>query len=261
MACPELKALVVKNKNGGDTIDFSNADGVKLLNRAILKHYYGIGFWDIPRGFLCPPIPGRADYIHTVADLIGQKKAHVLDVGVGANCVYPLIGISEYGWSFVGSEIDKNALDSANTIVQKNNLESQIEIRLQSTTDIFKGIIRPGEFYDLTISNPPFHESLAEARGQTSRKWKNLKKKDVGLNFGGQEAELWVEGGERGFIHQIMSESLEFKSQCRWFTTLVSKEANLIPLTKMLKTLNPADVRVLELRHGQKKSRILCWHW
>ena len=41
-----------------------------MLNRAILMHHYGVKSWDIPAGYLCPPIPGRADYIHSVADLL-----------------------------------------------------------------------------------------------------------------------------------------------------------------------------------------------
>ena len=54
----------------GTSIDFANPAAVKAFNRALLVHHYGISGWDIPAGYLCPPIPGRADYIHHVADLL-----------------------------------------------------------------------------------------------------------------------------------------------------------------------------------------------
>jgi 23S rRNA A1618 N6-methylase RlmF len=52
--------------------------------------------------------PGRLDYIHYIADLLQKQqryhpKGHTvqgLDIGIGANCIYPIIGNAEYGWSF-----------------------------------------------------------------------------------------------------------------------------------------------------------------
>ena len=84
---PELKKHIQANKQGEDTIRFSEPEAVKLLNKAILGSCYGIKNWDFPDTNLCPPIPGRADYIHHVADLIkGKKNITCLDIGVGANC-------------------------------------------------------------------------------------------------------------------------------------------------------------------------------
>ena len=111
----ELAAFVQRNKFGDESIDFANPAAVKALNRALLLHFYGITNWDIPAGYLCPPIPGRADYLHYLADLLADGNGgvvprgpavRVLDVGMGANCIYPIIGHQEYGWQFVGTEID-----------------------------------------------------------------------------------------------------------------------------------------------------------
>ena len=94
--CPDLSQFVKPNKHGEDSIDFANPDGVKMLNKALLHHYYEIENWDIPENYLCPPIPGRADYIHHMADLLKESnygiiptgdKIICLDVGVGANCI------------------------------------------------------------------------------------------------------------------------------------------------------------------------------
>ncbi len=262
-ALPELRPYIVISKFGTETIDFTNQAGVKALNKAILKHSYGINYWDIPEQFLCPPIPGRADYIHVLADLIGKTKpdssVRVLDIGTGANCIYPLLGYAEYQWSFVGSDIHEASVKNAKKIVSENNLE-KIEIRLQKEKTYFAGIVLPGESFTLSMCNPPFHESLADAHRGTERKWKNLavKKKATDLNFGGKDNELWTPGGEKNFVTEMIKESALFKDHCLWFTTLVSKDTNLPVYEKLLKTF-PVDVRILPMEQGQKKSRVLAW--
>jgi 23S rRNA (adenine1618-N6)-methyltransferase len=259
---PELIPYVIKNQYGDESIDFSDKDAVKALNRAILADSYQIKFWDIPDEFLCPPIPGRADYIHSAADLFSDKKnLHVLDIGTGANCIYPLIGFREYEWTFVGSDINSDALKNAQKILDKNELTKFIELRLQTDSKkIFKNIIKTDERYHLTICNPPFHESLEEATKGTQRKWKNLGKKPLksSLNFGGKGAELWCPGGEKTFILQMIDESLAYKNQVKWFTSLVSKSANLPILTKTLEK-HRASTKVIEMTQGQKIARLLCW--
>jgi 23S rRNA (adenine1618-N6)-methyltransferase len=262
-ALPELASFVV-DRFGKKTIEFTNPKAVKALNRAILKAHYGINFWDIPEDFLTPPIPGRADYIHALADLIGEKKGpevRVLDIGTGANLIYPLIGNAEYGWNFVGSEINPEAAANANKIVKENKLEKAIEVREQSAGKIFSGIIKPGEKFDLTLCNPPFHSSLDEAMEGTARKWKNLKRGKPGThrNFGGQGSELWIEGGERTFVGKMIEESLLMKQQVSWFTTLVSKDTNVPVFEAMLRKCSPREVRTIPMSQGAKKSRILAW--
>lgn len=259
---PELAPFIKINEYKDQTIDFSDNKAVKALNKAILKSFYQINFWDIPDSYLCPPIPGRADYIHTAADLFTEKKdLHVLDIGTGANCIYPLLGSSEYNWTFVGTDVDNKAIANAENIVRANSLQDKISFRQQKIRNqIFKSIVEDGENFDLTICNPPFHESEKEALRGSSRKWKNLgkKPKDNQLNFGGRGAELWCQGGEKAFILKMIEESLLFKSQIKFFSTLVSKEANLPVLIKTLKA-SSAAVQTLDMSQGQKKSRLLAW--
>lgn len=270
-ALPELEQYVHINKHDSRTIDFHNPDAVKSLNRALLKVFYQIDYWDIPKGYLCPPIPGRAEYIHQITQLIQSpkgfipkgEKTKILDIGIGANCIYPLIGHQAFGWSFVGSEVDKKAISSSNTIISKNKLGDHIEIRQQtSSDDILTGIIESGEFYDMMICNPPFHSSAAEANKANRRKVNNLKKtkgQNTNLNFGGQSNELWCPGGEVQFVSSLIDESRQYKTAVYWYTSLISKETNLIPLQRLLKSYNVEDVRILEFSLGNKKSRILAW--
>ena len=69
---PALAAFVKPSGYGALTIDFANPAAVKALNQALLLEAYGIADWDIPAGYLCPPVPGRSDYVHHVADLLAD---------------------------------------------------------------------------------------------------------------------------------------------------------------------------------------------
>lgn len=261
---PGLAAFVVPHPVEGETIDFSNPTAVRALNHALLRQFYGIQNWDIPATYLCPPIPGRADYIHYMADIITQRgpSVRVLDVGVGANCIYPLIGHREYGWSFVGSDIDLKALMAADKIVTGNDLSDIIELRSQRMPDnIFKGVIQPGENFDLTICNPPFFESLEEAEAESRRKWQHLglELKAQHRNFGGQGSELWCRGGELGFLKIMIEESVFYADQVRWFSSVVSKERHLKSVESRLAKAGATQVKIVEMEQGQKKSRAVAW--
>jgi 23S rRNA (adenine1618-N6)-methyltransferase len=272
-SCSELGEFVKPNIHGDDSIDFANPNAVKWLNKAILKHYYGINYWDIPENYLCPPIPGRADYIHHISDLLRTsnygkiptgQKVKCVDIGVGANCVYPIIGIKEYDWSFIGSDVDPISIESAQKIIDSNeNLQSKIELRLQpAKNDVFRNILNEDELIDVTICNPPFHSSLEEATKGTNRKIKNLSDKKptkTVLNFGGQNAELFCEGGEERFIGTMIRQSRQFRNSCFWFSTLVSKQSSLKSIQEALKKAEVEETITIPMGQGNKTSRIVAW--
>jgi 23S rRNA (adenine1618-N6)-methyltransferase len=248
---------VTSTPRGEASIDFADPAAVQALN--------GVAYWEIPAGYLCPPIPGRADYIHHVADLLAPRKGaevRVLDVGVGANCIYPIIGRAEYGWRFAGSDVDPAALASAKTIAESNpGLTGAVELRLQAMPEkILEGIVRDGDFFDAVICNPPFHASREESEAGSRRKWKNLARGDsVKKNFGGQSGELWFPGGEGAFVRRMIEESVGFKKNVLWFTALISKSENLPGVEKALKRAGVFESRVIAMAQGQKKSRIVAW--
>lgn len=274
-ASPELGQFVITNPYGKPSIDFADPAAVRVFNRALLAQYYGIRHWDIPDGYLCPPIPGRADYLHNLADLLASEQAgriprgariHALDIGVGANCIYPLIGHCEYGWHFVGADIAPAALASARAIVAANpQLAGGIELRQQTNAEhIFLGLLQPDECIDLTLCNPPFHASADEATRGSTRKWRNLGKLDPKrklpvLNFGGQAAELWCPGGEAAFLKRMASESAQVAEQVLWFSSLVSKGSNVELLQGWLARAGATEVRILGMSQGQKQSRLVAW--
>lgn len=272
-SCPELAPYVTMNAYQDESIDFFNPQAVKMLNTALLKHFYDLDYWDIPPNYLCPPIPGRADYIHHVADLLASKNKGIvppgreircLDIGVGANCVYPIIGHKEYDWSFTGTDIDRVSLEAASKIIKSNpSLHEKIELRWQKNPkDIFYGIIQKEEYFDLTICNPPFHASLEESQSATLRKLSNLKHKKtthLRLNFGGQNNELWCEGGEEKFVRGMVHQSKKFSTSCFWFSTLLSKQSNLRSVYSTLENAKAAEVKTIPMGQGNKTSRIIAW--
>lgn len=265
-SCPSLARFVSLNKFNDESIDFFNPEAVKTLNKALLRHFYKIDYWDIPENYLCPPIPGRVDYIHYLADLLGQNKQSIrcLDIGTGANCIYPILGFTAYNWDFVATDIDAKAIKSAQKIITNNpQLTEHIELRLQNNPkDIFTGIIKENERFDLTICNPPFHSSAASANEGSRKKLNKLQHKkitDVRLNFGGQNNELWCEGGEKAFLTKMIEESKTFANSCMWFTSLISKKETLDPLYKALKKVGASSVKTISMAQGNKVSRILAW--
>ncbi|MDH4395869.1 MAG: 23S rRNA (adenine(1618)-N(6))-methyltransferase RlmF [Limnobacter sp.] len=280
---PALKDFVKPNKFGDQSVDFADPAAVKALNCALLLHHYGIAGWNVPKGYLCPPIPGRVDYIHHVADLLqsvgigrGDKDVRMLDIGTGANGIYSLLAAKAYGWQCTASDIDPAALNNLAAIVDKNpSLMDQVQLRLQTEPSrIFNGIIKPNDQFDVSVCNPPFHASQHEAMKSNRRKvnslahsknksetpkTKSMNKPSPALNFGGVSSELWCEGGEIAFLKTMINESKTFGKQCRWFTTLVSKADNLKPVQWLLHDLQAKKVKVIDMQQGNKSTRILAW--
>jgi len=262
----DLLPSVFINKYNTKTINFANPKSVKALNTALLFDDYNISFWEFPDTNLCPPIPGRVDYIHHVADLLQVSKTSnnitVLDIGTGASCIYPILGYAEYNWNFIGTDIDKTSLRYAQKNIDKNNLSHSISLRFQKDkSQILKGVLEDADQFSAVICNPPFYKSEADAIQATTRKVKGLNRGGDSLvrNFAGTQNELWYKGGEKAFIHNYLYESTLFKTQCNWFTTLVSKKVLVKGICASLNKLGVTDIKTINMWHGNKISRIIAW--
>ncbi len=268
----DLKPFVFVNEHGTQTINFSSSEAVLQLNKSLLKHHYHVNNWSIPQHYLCPPIPGRADYIHYLKDLLSEEEIKTsikgLDIGAGANCIYPILGTQIYNWDMVGTDIDTNAILSAKANIKSSEkLKKHIEVRHQkNNANIFEGILLENEYFHFTMCNPPFHNSEEEATKGTLKKLRNLQeenqayltKKEITLNFGGQANELWCNGGEALFIKRMIKQSAAFKNQVGWFTTLVSKKENLKKIYRQLDKLKTTH-KTIAMTQGNKKSRFVAW--
>jgi len=260
-----LASFVTENKYGNVTIDFSDPKAVKELNRSLLQVHYGIKEWNFSDENLCPPIPGRVDYIHHLADLLESsgitKDIKILDIGTGATCIYPLLGAKEYDWNFVATDTELDSLDSAQDIIDDNDLDSKIELRQQfDENNILTGIIEDGDSFSAAMCNPPFYKSEAEAKGANARKTRNLGNNAV-RNFAGNNNELWYPGGEKAFLHNYLYQSSLFKESSVWFTSLVSKKENIESLQKSAKKLKAKAFKVIPMHQGNKVTRIVAWQF
>ena len=262
---PLLKDFVFVNKYRTETVDFANPKAVKAINTALLFKYYNVNFWDFPDDNLCPPIPGRVDYIHYLNDLLKSSgianNINVLDIGVGANCIYPLLGNAEYNWSFVGTDIDKKSIDRAEKIIKKNGLSEVIKLKQQKdAAQIFQGILNEDAKFSATICNPPFYKSQEDAMQANAQKLDGLgKQSDEARNFSGKQQELWYKGGEKAFLHTYLYESSMFKNKCFWYTTLVSKKENAESMLPSLKKLGATEIKTIPMHQGNKVTRIVAW--
>jgi len=266
-AHPPLAPKVRPNGHGEQSIDFADPQAVMLLNQALLKLFYNLN-WQLPEGYLTPPVPGRADYVHALADLLAgdnggaiPRDLDVMDIGCGANCIYPLIGHAEYGWRFTGTDTSAEAITAASQIVAGNpGLQRAVRLRRRKQPQaIFSGVIHKNERYHAVMCNPPFHASATDAAAGSQRKVRNLGlKQNAPLNFGGQQTELWCEGGELAFIGRMIDESVAQGSSIVWFTSLVSRKENLPALRDRL-AAEACEVRIVNMAQGQKQSRFLAW--
>ncbi|KNC15510.1 23S rRNA (adenine(1618)-N(6))-methyltransferase RlmF [Pantoea sp. BIGb0393] len=267
-AHPPLAVKVRPNGYGELSVDFADPEAVMLLNQALLKLFYNLN-WQLPAGYLTPPVPGRADYVHALADLLASdnggvipRDLDVMDIGCGANCIYPLIGNAEYGWRFTGTDITAEAITAAGQIVASNpGLQRGVRLRRQKdAAAIFAGVVHKNERYHAVLCNPPFHSSAQEAATVGQRKTRNLGLgKNAPLNFGGHHSELWCDGGERKFVGQMIDESVAHSDNIVWFTSLVSRKENLPALRDQLRDLDAYEVRIIEMAQGQKQSRFIAW--
>ena len=158
--------------------------------------------------------------------------------------------------------MNADAFASAQAIVNGNpGLTRQIRLRRQKDAKaILTGIIHKNECFDATLCNPPFHDSAEAARAGSERKRRNLgQAADAALNFGGQQQELWCEGGEVAFITQMIQESQQFGRQVKWFPSLVSRGDTLPPLYRALTDVGAVKVVKKEMAQGNKQSRFIAW--
>ncbi|XP_026192361.1 uncharacterized protein LOC113147132 [Cyclospora cayetanensis] len=148
----------------------------------------------------------------------------ILDVGVGANCVYPLLGVADYGWSFVGSDISEASLSVATANVVANGYEGRIKLQLQKERNcIFQGLLNGGDpLFAASVCNPPFYIS-EEAIGINPKRQK-----------AGNAHELVCEGGETAFLSAMYTESKRFASHFIWFTTLVARASTRDSMKRVL---------------------------
>ncbi|CAK9251603.1 unnamed protein product, partial [Sphagnum jensenii] len=248
--------------NNRPRIDWTDFNATRELTRVLLDHDYGIKWW-IPDGQLCPTVTNRANYIHWIEDLLascpapwhqnGEHEEVVcgIDIGTGANCIYPLLGTALHKWHFVATDITAVALSWAQKNIQSNpSVADLIEVRSSLIEDagaILVGVVKEGERFDFCMCNPPFFTSMAEANANPR------------TACGGTEAEMVYPGGEEVFVARMIEDSATLKHKIHWYTTMIGRKLSLKVLTAKLWTLGVAAVRTTEFVQGHTSRWGLAW--
>ena len=223
---PELKKYILKQNEDNEEefqFDWSNNELSLLMDKSILNYYFNIKYYDIPKGFLIPPIPSRINYINLINSIITKlikdiniKNIIGIDIGTGANIIYPILGYSIYKWKFICTEINKEAYNNAKLILQKNNLENNINIIKQNNKDnIFISILNRENKYLFSMCNPPYYNYENEIKLED-------KKRDNEYNFD----EIYYKNGEYGFFQRYFEESICYKNNVFLYTILIGKKIN-----------------------------------
>ena len=139
------------------TFRFGAPGALRELTAALLARDWAVRGWVCEPGRLCPPLPGRLNYVLWAEDLVAatelsalashdnlkadsmpsaallpQHRA-VIDVGTGASAILSLLATRVTGWPVAATELDTTSLRSARENVVRARLASHITVL--ATTD------------------------------------------------------------------------------------------------------------------------------
>lgn len=178
-----------KNKPGKKSSLATNVDFNfnVALSRAILDKHFNLNLKCMPKGYLCPPIPNRLNYVLWLKELIRQtsstdmsntyfiKESPIgpnfrgLDLGIGVSCIYPLLlshnNFTEcQPWQFLGTDIDPFSIKCAQENIDANDLNDVVKLALVPAAPADGGcrkIDRTDDNYDITT---PIKTAMKAAR-------------------------------------------------------------------------------------------------
>ena len=257
---PELtKYTLLKNEDGEYSFNWSDNKLSLLITKCILDFYFKIKYYSIPNNFLIPPVPSRLNYINLIKTLLisfniltskEENEIIGIDIGTGANLIYPLLGYSLYKWKFICSEINNEAFENSIKIIKENKLEEYIKLIKQKYKNyIFVGIINREKKYTFSICNPPYYDYEDEIK-------KEDKNKNCEYNFD----EIYYKNGEVGFFNKYFQESLCYSKNIFLFTYLIGKKSNAEKIYDQIsedKNIRYCDMK--KIKTGNNIRYIIFW--
>eukprot|EP00574_Skeletonema_japonicum_P002028 CAMPEP_0201740302 /NCGR_PEP_ID=MMETSP0593-20130828/46228_1 /ASSEMBLY_ACC=CAM_ASM_000672 /TAXON_ID=267983 /ORGANISM="Skeletonema japonicum, Strain CCMP2506" /LENGTH=570 /DNA_ID=CAMNT_0048234607 /DNA_START=72 /DNA_END=1784 /DNA_ORIENTATION=- len=188
-------------------------------------------------------------------------------------------------WKFLATDIDPVAIESASRNVRANDLQNEIcvasveESPYSSTGNVVRGPLfaameaakkeivfkqgdadighdnelDDGEYcpqFDFVMTNPPFYASVEEVT--TPRAGDKRPRTDISINEGVySSADVASDGGEVGFIEAILQDSIFFKNDVTWYTSLIAKRSSLDAIYQNLQSVegiwgNRGQIRTVE---------------
>eukprot|EP00727_Mastigamoeba_balamuthi_P001455 m51a1_g11306 putative methyltransferase-like protein 16 (535) ;mRNA; r:79067-80937 len=253
---PDFAPHVKVGRGGQPTLDWRDPEAVMQLTLALLKDRHGLSL-ELPPDQLCPTVTLRENYVRLIADLVKGRKGHQIrgvDVGTGASCIYALLGARVHGWQFVGTEASQRSAEYAQRNVDANGLGALVEVRRVQPSQVFEGVLRPGEEFDFTMCNPPFFASREDAAPS----------RNPHTACTAAEHEMVTSGGEEVFVGRMIDESRALAStpggpRVRWWTSMLGRKASLKSLRARAIAARAGEVKVAELRQGRTTRWVLAW--
>ncbi|KAF8426874.1 hypothetical protein EV426DRAFT_423823 [Tirmania nivea] len=297
--CSQFAKYLVK---GPSQIDFQDPDAVRELTTSLLKRDFNL-IVDLPNDRLCPPVPNRLNYIHWLQDLLDatsggesddydpEREVVGLDIGVGASCIYPLLGCATRpNWKFVGTDIDPLSLHHAQRQLTLNSLNPRIHlIPTHATTPFFSPPLAAASRLDFTMCNPPFYHSPTAATSSSSLSSRHSSTQHLSHLTHlptpitklrppnspppqATQAEMSTPGGELSFVLRILHESAlpDVRTRVQWFSVMLGVKSHVVPLVEEIKKVaggEGANFAVTTFTQGRRGGRGgtrrwgVAWSW
>ena len=265
----EFGKLWTKCRDKGG-INWKNVLHQQTLAKAVLRVYFKVEV-DLPSDRLIPSVPVRYQYIQWIqrllescnsfSDLDSESNAQSsgLDVGVGASCIFPLLGCAANpNWRFYGTDIDERSISVSNSNIFKNELSFRIRLYLMTTeSPLFPLDIIGAKTLDFTMCNPPFYGSRKEIEKRAAAKGHEPKAVCTGA-----DVEMITPGGEVAFATRMLDESCALATRVRWYTTMLSKKESIEPVITHLKEAGCTNWAITKLKPGEFTVRwVVGWSW
>lgn len=176
-----------------------------------------------------------------------------IDIGTGASCIYPLIGVTQRpSWYFIGTDIDAKSLVYARRNVELNGLQDRIRIVAKNRDDAH---LLPLDDVDLdkvdfVMCNPPFYTSDEDMVNSAEKKARPPNSVCTGA-----PVEMVCEGGEVTFTTRLLEDSLHFRERVQWYTTMFGKLTSLQEFVGKLREKGIDNYAVTEFVQGNKTKR------
>lgn len=182
-----------------------------------------------------------------------------IDIGVGASCIYPLLGCAcRPNWRFGGTEIDDRSLEYAEKNVAVNGLQQRVRLRKVTLDGSLLNLKSLGIGHaDFVMCNPPFFTSREDMLATHENK-----KRYPSAVCTGAETEMITDGGDLGFVTCIMKESSISKDDVQWYSAMLGKLASVRTVVEGLMNAGITNWAVTSLQAGNVTKRwAVAWSY
>ncbi|OJA13960.1 hypothetical protein AZE42_03613 [Rhizopogon vesiculosus] len=271
------------NHTGSSAINFKSLPAQRRLTEALCHRDYGLSL-TLPDDRLCPPVSlvvicfyfylmpdtlegssagnlmCRLNYILWLQDIVistcGSNTIRGFDIGTGASAIYPLLACRlEPTWSFIATDIDDRSIQSAKQNIAQNSMEGRIVIEHMQADDAILQPLHTSQMdFDFVMCNPPFYSSTEDVS-------RSAEFKELGPNAicSGAEVEMITPGGETSFVARIFSESLQLRTKCRWYTSMLGKMSSIPDVVSLFREHNVDNYAITEFVQGQTRRWAIGW--